>query len=337
MRAAEVEVHATRSGSHATLLRFGEEPLDPGAIRDGEVVRQAPVALALRTLWRRERLRCKNVVLGVGNQRVFVRDLCLPGAPLERLRSTLRYQPVQDLLPVRVEDCLLDFHPVRVDDDGAVHGMLIAAPEETVDANTSAVVAAGLRPVRVDLNAFGLTRSIIHGRLREEVVGVVDIGATITDIIVVDHGVLRMYRTLATGSDDMTSAVRHATALTEQQAEEVKRHFGITSPPDVPTDVAPGIDAMARRARALGESIRTSFGYYAASAGRPVVRLLLTGRGAQTPGLAQYLSTSLGLPTAFGVAGSEVEVARTAQGHDLTGDLRTSLPVALGLALGVAA
>lgn len=337
VRAAEVEIRPGKGGSRVRLLRFGEQPIDPAAMRDGEVARPAAVTAALRTLWRRERFACKDVVLGVGNQRVFVRELSLPAAPLDQLRGSLRFGSVQDLLPVRVEDCLLDFHPVAAGDDGVVHGMLVAAPEETVEANTSAVAAAGLRTVRVDLNAFGLVRSLVHGALRDEVVGIVDVGASITDIVVADGGVLRMYRTLPNGSADMTAAVRQAVAVSEQEAEQIKRAYGVADLGQVPADVAPAVDVVARRAQILAEAIRSSFAYYAGTSGRPVGRLLLAGRGSQVPGLGQYLSTALGVPTAFASADAHLDVGRGVAGDRLADEIRPVLPVAVGLAQGAAA
>lgn len=337
IRAAEVEIRSGSGGPRVRLLRFGEQPIDPAAMRDGEVARPAAITAALRTLWKREKFACKDVVLGVGNQRVFVRDLSLPAAPLDQLRASLRYGPVQDLLPVRVEDCLLDYHPVSVGEDGLVHGMLVAAPEETVEANTSAVAAAGLRPVRVDLNAFGLVRALVHGSLRDEVVGIVDVGAAITDIVIADRGVLRMYRTLPTGSDDMTAAVRQALAVSEQQAEEIKRTYGVADTSTVPADVAPAVEMIVRRAQALSEAVRTSFSFYASSAGRSVERLLLAGRGSRTPGLGQYLSTMLGVPAAFASADANVDHGRGISAERLAGELRPVLPVAIGLAQGAPA
>ncbi|NHT16250.1 pilus assembly protein PilM [Cellulomonas sp. IC4_254] len=339
VRAAEVEIHTGGgAGPRVRLLRVGEQPVDAAAMRDGEVVRPAAVTSALRTLWRSERFGCKDVVLGVGNQRVFVRDLAVPPAPLDQIRASLRFGPVQDLLPVRVEDCLLDFHPVGdAGEDGQVRGMLVAVPEETVEANTAAVAAAGLRTVRVDLNAFGLLRALIHGALREEVVGIVDLGAAITDVVVADRGLLRMYRTLPTGSADLTSAVREALGVPEQRAEEIKRTVGVVDPATVPPDVAPAASVLVRRAQGLAESLRSSFAYYATSAGRPVDRMLLVGRGSRIPGLGQFLATTLGLPAAFGTLDSGLTVARGVSRDRLAGDLGAVVPLAVGLAEGVAA
>ncbi|WP_169164674.1 type IV pilus assembly protein PilM [Cellulomonas taurus] len=327
VRAAEIELSGGR-GNAPRLVKFGEEPLDAGAMRDGEVARAGAVTAAVRSLWKRERFSTRSVVLGVGNQRVFVRELNLPAMPLDQLRGSLRYAPVQDLLPVAVEECLLDFHPVSMAGDGTVDGMLIAAPEETVEANTSAVAAAGLTPSRVDLNAFALARSLVHGPLAQEVVGVVDIGSNITDIVVTDQGLLRQYRTLPTGSDDLTHAVQQAMAVSEQQAEQVKRSVGVA--PAQNPELVPAQETMRRRIQSLGESIRASFSFYTGSTGRPLNRVLLTGRGSLVPGLGQQLATQLGVPMAFGqtVVGPNAGVAA---------DRQPVLPVAVGLAQGAAA
>ncbi|WP_263118064.1 pilus assembly protein PilM [Cellulomonas sp. RIT-PI-Y] len=322
VRAAEVELGG-RSGPK--LVRFGEQPLDPGVIRDGEVARPAAVVAALRELWKRERFGSREVALGIGNQRVFVREFSQPALPLDQLRASLRYGPVQDLLPVKVEDCLLDFHPVALPGDGTVDGMLVAAPEETVETNTSAVTAAGLKPVRVDLNAFALLRSLIEGQLLHEVVGIVDVGAGITDVVIVDRGLLRQYRTLPTASDDLTHAVQQAMAVPETQAEQIKRSVGLTDAGGA--DYAPAREAARRRVEGLAESVRATFSYYAGATQRPVERLLLTGRGSLVPGLAQLLATGLGVRVAYGQVGT-----------DRVSDLqRPVLPIAFGLAQGLAA
>lgn len=206
-----------------------------------------------------------------------------------------------------------------------------------MEANTSAVAAAGLRTVRVDLNAFGLLRALIHGALREEVVGIVDIGAAITDVVVADRGLLRMYRTLPTGSADLTSAVREALGVPEQQAEQIKRTVGVADPATVPPDVAPAASVLLRRSQGLAESLRSSFAYYASSVGRPVERMLLVGRGSRIPGLGQFLATALGLPAAFGALDSTITVGRGVPRDRLAGDLGAVAPLPLGLAEGVTA
>ena len=68
-------------------------------MRDGEVVEQGIVANALKQLWSKAKFPTKDVVIGVGNQRVLVRETELPWMPRQQLTDSLAYQ-VGDLLPM---------------------------------------------------------------------------------------------------------------------------------------------------------------------------------------------------------------------------------------------
>src|SRR5919202_4779569 len=132
-----VELSYGRSGT--TLERFGQLVLPPGAVLDGQVVDEDVVAASLRKLWQATDLSHKRVVLGVANQRGVVRQLELPWLPKAELRSSLAFQ-VQDLLPLPVDQSVLDFFPLEEVNDSAsgdrtLKGLLVAAARETVLAN----------------------------------------------------------------------------------------------------------------------------------------------------------------------------------------------------------
>jgi len=111
VRAAEVEFSGGGPGrGHATLARFAQVPLPPGSVQDAEVSQPETVATALKQLWRDGGFSSRDVVLGIGSQRVVVRDLELPFGPMTQLRASLPYQ-VQELLPMPVEEALLDYYP----------------------------------------------------------------------------------------------------------------------------------------------------------------------------------------------------------------------------------
>ena len=62
------------------------------------------VASALKRLWSTTGFRSRNVILGMGNQRVLVRDLSVPRMSAQRIRESLPFL-VQDMLPVPVVRC----------------------------------------------------------------------------------------------------------------------------------------------------------------------------------------------------------------------------------------
>lgn len=338
VRAAEIAFGAGGPSGTAqpTLQRYGQVPLPVGAVQEGEVAEPETVATAIRQLWREQRFSTKDVVLGVGSQRVIVRELELPWAPMPQLRASLPYQ-VQDMLPMAADDALLDYFPSGEHSGVAgrtLQGLLVAASRETVRVNVMAAETAGLRPQMVDLNAFALLRSVARGEHAQTVVALVDIGARMTNVVIVANGVPRFTRTLASGGQDVTDALAGHLGLPVPEAERLKREIGVGYP--VSPDLAAGAAAVADVTRSVVESIRNTFVYY--SGNNPGARIelaVLTGGGVHLPGLGQYLATESRLPISFGDPLAGLKVSAAAQEQLPESSSLVALPV--GLAYGVAA
>ncbi|ACZ21709.1 type IV pilus assembly protein PilM [Sanguibacter keddieii DSM 10542] len=338
VRAVEfAPTHPGSTGGLGSVVRVAEAPLPPGAVRDAEVVDPSLVSSVIKRLWSKAGFSDKNVIIGVGNQRVVVRQLDLPVMPMAHLRQALVYQ-AQETLPMAVDEALLDFYPTgEVDgaDGRAMRGLFVAAVKDTVSANVLAVEGAGLVPQVVDLSAFALLRSVVIGDLAERTVACVDIGARVTNVVVADRGVPLLARVLAAGGQDATDAVARAMKLADADAERLKRQLGVGQ--QVQPDLADAADAVNTAARGLVEAVRNTLSYYASQvAGPPVEMLVLTGGGAHLSGLGQYLSSAARLPAVLGNSFQHVTWAKTAD-RELVKDRESTFAIAMGLAQGVAA
>lgn len=321
-----------------TLVRYGEVPLPIGAVRDGEVTDQDAVAHALRQLWLAQKFDSRDVVIGVGNQRVVVRELSLPAMPMPQLRASLPYQ-VQELLPMSTDEALLDFYPTDEfdgDQGRTVRGMLVAAVRDTVSANVLAVESAGLRPTMVDLNAFALLRGLARGDLAQRTVALVDIGARVTDVMIVAKGVPRFIRTLPVGGQEGTDAIARTMNISGMEAEALKRQIGIGYA--VSPELQDASDALTDVTRNLIEAVRNTFVYYAGNnPGAGLELAVLTGGGSHLPGLGQYLSSASRLAVTLGDPLSTLTVARTAGGREAFAGHESLMALPVGLAYGAAA
>lgn len=335
VRAAEV-VFPKGGRDNGTLVRFGQVALPPGAVRDGEVEDHGTVSAALRQLWSEARFATRDVNMGVGNQRVVVRELDLPWMPLPQLRASLPFQ-VQEMLPMSTDEALLDFCPtgeVEGPQGRMVHGMLVAATKDTVRANVMAVESAGLRPQLVDLNPFALMRAIVRGEVAERTVAVVDIGARITQVVIAAHGQPRFVRVLPSGGQNVTDAVAGSVNVSGPDAERIKREIGIGFA--VGPDMIAASEAINNIVRPLIEAVRNTFVYYASNnPGAGIDLVVLTGGGAQLPGLGQYLASASRLAVSLGDPLASLRVSKTA-GVDLA-QHASALTMPVGLAYGVAA
>lgn len=332
VRAAELEFASAKSGRAATLVRYGEAPLPVGAVRDGEVVEQQTVGTALRQLWTQSKFGSKDVVVGVGNQRVVVREMQLPWAPLPQLKASLPFQ-VQETLPVSVDDTLLDYLPTG-EMDGPhgrmVRGLLIAAPRDTVATNLLAVEAAGLRPTMVDLNGFALVRALGRGGEQGRIAAYVEVGARVTTVVVAQGLTPRLVRVLPMGGQQITDRIAGTLGVSQPEAEQAKREFGLNGQGAVQA-------AITEVARSLVEAVRNTFVYYQANhPGEGIEVVVLSGGGAHLPGFGQYLSSASRLPAVLGDALHGIKLGKSLPQGAMRG-LESLVAMPTGLAYGVAA
>ena len=331
VRAVEVSV----SKSQPTLVRFLEIALPEGAVSRGEVIEAHTVGAIIKRVWSTGGFKSKNIVLGMGNQRVLARDLTVPRASLAQIREALPFQ-VQDMLPVPVGEALLDFYPISesMTDNGPVaHGLLIAAIKDAVLGNVRAAQQAGLNPLNVDLIPFALCRVLIS---RPKLMGttvLIDVGANAASVVIAIDGVPQFVRIIPAGGDDLTHALKLKLEVDTDTAEAVKRRLGLAT--QVATEQErSAVEIIYEVTGELLASLRNTISYFMnLRPQEPISRILVTGGGAQLPGFPEALGEMTRLPV------TEADpFATIALSHSLDKDelhrSRTSLTVALGLALG---
>lgn len=338
MRAAELSTG--RSGP--TLERFGQVALPLGAVRDGEVVDVDAVAAAIKHLWSQARFHSKKVAIGVANQKVVVRQVDLPWMPLGELRKSLPFQ-VQDFVPMPVEQAILDFHPVEevVSEGGGrlLRVLLVAAARDMVSTTLQALDQAGLEPSLIDLTSFAVLRSLVTpstglGSLHAE--AIVDVGASVTNIVVHQGGVPRFVRILLMGGSDITDAVAERLGVPVEQAESVKQSSRLSLAPD-PSVVDPATRVIDASGGALVDEIRNSLDYYLAQPGAArIERLVLSGGGSRLGGLHDRLTAATRLPVEAAHPMALLRLGKTGLTEEQLAYVEPMVSVPVGLALGLA-
>ena len=319
-----------------TLRALGQVLLPDGAVRDGEVLDAPVVTAALRQLWSSTRFRSKHVVLGVANQRVVVRQTDLPAMPEADLAAALPFQ-VQDLLPMPVDEAVLDFHKLE-DVQGPtgaplMRGLLVAASKEMLLGNVACVQAAGLTVDSVDLTPFAVLRSL-GARLDVDVEteALVDVGARVTNIVVHTGGVPRFVRILLMGGQEVTEAVAELLGLTPEEAEGVKQSHRADADDDGPV---PTGAVVTDASQALVDEIRGSLDYYdTGHPHSPVQRLVVSGGGSLLDGLAERLADATRVPVQRGDSLASLRDGRHHLTPDEVAELAPRVAVPVGLAMG---
>jgi type IV pilus assembly protein PilM len=334
VRAAELSMRSIPP----QLVRVAQVPMAEGAVGSGEVRDPAAVADALRELWRRGKFRTRDVVLGVANQRVVVREVSLPWLADKELRESLPFQ-VQEFVPIPVEEAVLDFHILEEferEDRRMVRILLVAAQKSMIQQIVAAAEMAKLRPVGLDLVPFAIVRSVgsIDGMGLDESGGgdeaIVEIGADVTSICVHAWGVPRFVRILPSGGHDVTTAVARALGVPDDEAESLKRGAHEGGHGD---RVEQAEKAGLSRAATFADDIRSSLDFYQSQMpGARIGRVLLTGGGSKLPGIHRLLAERLPVPVSEGHPFHRVSPSLDLN-EEAAAETEPLLAVAVGLAL----
>jgi type IV pilus assembly protein PilM len=337
-----VRVAEVAAGDVPVLVRAAQVPLPAGAVEAGEVRRPDAVAEALRELWGNAGVKGKEVFLGVGNQRVVVREVAIPWLPEKELRQTLAFQ-VQEFIPMAADEAVLDFEPLGEMDQGGRRMqriLLVAAHKAMIGALVEAALSAKLEPVQIDLNPFAVVRAVGTGddRLDLDSPGdeaVIDVGAHVTSICVHDRGTTRFVRTLPSGGRDVTLAIARGLGVEDEPAELLKRGEPVEAPSDgTPLPDPKDVRRLAlTRAGSFVDEVRSSLEFYAAQVpGAKIARVLVTGGGSRLEGFLELLQERIPVPVdrgrLFERVKSELDLSA-----DASAEAESVLAVAVGLAI----
>ena len=331
VRAAILSPGTVGGRPSVTAHGLGQVELPPGAVINGVVNNQSAVTQAIKKLWQDNKFECRNVILGIANQQVVVREVNLPNIPAAQRSQALPFQ-ARDIIALPIDQAVLDFIPVGVLDPATdtLPGLLIAVPREPVSAAVRAVERANLKVARVDLSSFAILRSIAGAHLSVE--AVVDIGAHLTNIVIHNCGVPKVIRTVARGGQGLTETLSTRMGIDHFEAEEAKRSVGLDGPDHAVAN------ALLEATRPLAAEIRSSMHLYASThRGSEIERVSLTGGGAEMRGLAAMLSDQLAMPVELIAPMQHVDNRYASKPTQQEHAEHAASAVSVGLAMGAAA
>ena len=301
------------SGGRVSVDRCATLALEPGVVRDGEILDVEALSDALKALYRENKSLDRRVRVGLANQKIVVRTIEMPVIKdRKELAAAVRFQAA-DELPMPLDQAVLDWQPLEIfDGDGGKRQriLLVAARRDMIDKVVAAVRGAGLRLEGIDLGAFGMIRALAtpgaDGGDGEGAGAVLYVAAAgLTNLAVAQGTQCLFTRAAGGGVEAIAVDLAERRALTLEHARDWLTYVGLTT--DISTlEGDADIISEARRAlddgvRRVATDVRQSLDFHhMQSGGATVSRAVLTGRAAEIMGFAEALSAELGLPVTRG-------------------------------------
>ncbi len=310
------QVKSSRQGH--TLTAAAARALPDGLMFEGEVVDVDGLAAELKTFWKAAGFTGRRLSFGVANQKIVVRTMEFPIIDPKELRSAIEFQ-AQESIPIPLDEAILDFQVLSVvpgDDEGTGRQkvLIVAAQRDMIDQFMEVAKKAGLTPDGIDLQAFALMRSVAPPVAfvdqgapdAEGASALINVGAGITNLVVASGGSPLFTRVVNLGYESLVQALASNRGVDHQEADLLRLSVGLSGSAPAAGDYEPVTVSEVREVldascEAFADEIRRSVDYFhTLQEGAPIARILVTGEGALTRNMTDYLGSALHLPVALG-------------------------------------
>jgi len=264
-----------------------------------EVPPQYSIPDAVMELFSRKKFKTKRVVTSVSGRFVFIRYINMPVMSDEELMNAAKYE-LGKYIPVEVDEVLHDSQkleelPQQEGQEPEMRVLLVAAKRTFIDEHVSILETSGLAPAVVDVdsfalgNAYEMTGLVNQEAVRsEQLVALVDVGASKTNINIMSDKVSYFTREFYKGGNDLTEAVSKRLALEIREAEMLKRNPG--------NDLDRVQDCIAGPVDDICHDINISIDYFENQYDKQIEEVFLTGGGGATIGLLEALEKTVNKP-----------------------------------------
>ena len=216
-----VELKPLKNGEFQ-LLHAAIANLSPEAIVDGAIMDSSLVVEALSRLIADNNIRNPNFGGSLSGHSVIIKKIQLPAMTEAELAESIQWEAEQ-YIPFDINDVNLDYVVLEAPSADTMDILLVAVKKDRIADYTSVVVQAGKEPVLVDVDVFALQNAFESNYSVEyEAVALVNIGASVMNINVLNGGSSIFWRDVAFGGNQYTEAIQRELNLPREDAERLK-------------------------------------------------------------------------------------------------------------------
>lgn len=284
------ELKVSRNG--ATLESFAIVPTPASSVAGGEIHDITSVAMAIQSLIQEAKTKTKLAATGMWGTAVIVKKVTMPRMDRKLIKDQIRFEAEQ-YIPFDLSNVSLAYHELHTNNTPeSMDVLLIAAQNELVIQYSQAVEVAGLKCSVLDVSGFALANlfEFNYGKVGETV-GLVNVGANVTNFVVIQNGDVVFCRDIPVGGATYTNEIHKTLGITIQEAESLK--MSASAGREVPDDVH---SVLSQTNEVIADEIRNAIDFLGATTnGVNIHRFYVSGGASITPGLTDTLVRSTGI------------------------------------------
>ena len=359
-------IKLSRTGDGYRLDNFGLVLTPPESILHGEIKDVEAVTQALNKMLRKKGIHDRNGIIAITGQKVIVREITTPLMNEKELKDGLQWEAPK-YVPYNIQDSLLDSKKIEELEEKEGNKMmkvlLVAAPKSLVNQQIEVLKKLNIQPRVVDIvsnaqiRAFEnyLTPVSPNEENGNQMDVILSMGASTTEITLIEGDRLKFTRTILKGGNDITSLIEKKLEISSNEAEILKRRIGLSLPVETVKNVESEISPVEKKAQESVEAaisneeeiaelvkngvhdifneIRKSLNYYKTQYQKVAYkRIILSGGMAAMSNIGQNLKQQFGITVVMANPLKGITVSPIDINLENLDKYKRSLSTAIGLA-----
>lgn len=281
---------------------------DANSAFDPEKIDRSHWVMAVRELFKQQSFnpkKAKSLITGIGGSSASIKQITTMEMPSEELESAMTFE-ARKHIPMDGTDAVIDYQILgsNKQEVDKIDVGLVACTKGTLTNHMDLLKECGLKAGIVDVNPIAMSNafSFVKNMPEDGLVVMLDIGAVSSGLVV--YGINQQFftRDLPIGSHHFVKEISEKKEIGYTQAQDSLFKEGILASKTQTDDVSQeGSVSLAERTvyDSLVEDMRRSLRFYAKQTGQSFfLKIFLSGGGASTPGLAEFVNQKLNIECA---------------------------------------
>jgi len=329
-----VEVKPKKKGKDTSyeLMALGYEPVPYQSIVEGSIMDSTAVVDAIQHIFYESKTKTNRLSFGVSGSSVIVKRI-----EVQRLNPNEMHEHIlweaRPHIPFTPEEVNIDYEIIETPDTHPerVSVVLAAVKKEKLNDYMNVITIADRVVNIIDLESFSILNSVLvnYEMYRERSIAIINVGASITNVIIARGGHPVFVRDIAFGGNQFTDLIQKELNLKYEKAESVKKGRQVEGVS--PAAVKPVINLIFNE---LKNEIKKTFEFYRSNTteGR-IDNILISGGTANLESIVDFFSQEFDIPIEVVNPFNNIEINPKKFDLDFIKDMAPVFNVAMGLAL----
>ncbi len=293
IKAAQVKYHGSSAELFAASIVDMPDPNEALTKKDRkgliESIKKAVV------LSKPHHIDTRYVSSALPESKVYSDIITLPQMEEEELKTAVPFEAAKHM-PLTLEEAYIEFSPIEITKDKKSKIMVVGAPRELVDFYRQIIAQAGMELVSLEVKPTAAARALLNEEMRKQAILILDIGANNSSITIFLEGNIIVATTVFSGGELFVKGVMKELKI--ERGEAIKMAEIAEKDEEKKNAILrilfPLFDDLVSK-------IQKAISFHQTNSPKKTTidKILLTGGGAITPGLEDYIKQNVGVETSI--------------------------------------